>query len=267
MDYIARYGLEFNPFLKNSRDIYIETEETKEVRFRLDYLSRTKGFGLLVGAPGLGKTTALRSFAASLSPANFKVIYTGLSTLTIQDFYRHLVSCLDAQPCYHKTDNFRLIQSAINRLAVEKRVTPFFIIDEANYLNTAVLNDLKILFNFEMDSRDRAAILLAGQTQLNSILSLNAHEALRQRFVMNYSMEGLSKQEGRAYITGKLNGAGCRQAVFDEAAMEAVLNAANGIPRVINRLCDSCLLIAHTDGLSTVTAEAAMKAVNDVQLG
>ena len=48
MDYIARYGLEFNPFLKNSRDIYIETEETKEVRFRLDYLSRTKGFGLLV---------------------------------------------------------------------------------------------------------------------------------------------------------------------------------------------------------------------------
>lgn len=267
MDYIARYGLEFNPFLKNSRNIYIETQETKEVRFRLDYLSKTKGFGLLVGAPGLGKTTALRSFADSLSPANFKVIYTALSTLTIQDFYRHLVSCLGAQPCYHKTDNFRLIQSAIDRLAVEKRVTPFFIIDEANYLNTAVLNDLKILFNFEMDSRDRAAILLAGQTQLNSILSLNAHEALRQRLVMNYSMEGLSKQEGRAYITGKLNGAGCRQTVFDEAALEAVLNAANGIPRVINRLCDSCLLISHTDGLPTVTAEAAMKAVNDVQLG
>lgn len=169
--------------------------------------------------------------------------------------------------CYHKTDNFRLIQSAINRLAIEKRVTPVFIIDEANYLNTAVLNDLKILFNFEMDSRDRAAILLVGQTQLNSILSLNAHEALRQRLVMNYSMEGLSKQEGRTYITGKLNGAGCRQTIFDEATLEAVLNAANGIPRVINRLCDSCLLISHTDGLSTVTAEVAMKAVNDVELG
>lgn len=267
MDYIARYGLEFNPFLKNSRDIYIETEETREVRFRLDYLAKTRGFGLLTGAPGLGKTTALRSFAASLSPANFKVVYTALSTLTVQEFYRHLVVSLGADPCYHKTDNFRLIQSAINRLAIEKRMTPIFIIDEANYLNTAVLNDLKLLFNFEMDSRDRAVILLAGQPQLNSILSLNAHEALRQRLIMNYSMEGLSREEGRAYITGKLSGAGCRQTVFDEAAMEAVLNAANGIPRIINRLCDSCLLISHTGGLGTVTTEAAMKAINDVQLG
>lgn len=267
MDYIARYGLEFNPFLKNSRDIYIETEESREVRFRLDYLSQTRGFGLLTGAPGLGKTTALRSFAASLSPANFKVIYTALSTLTVQEFYRHLVVSLGADPCYHKTDNFRLIQSAINRLAIEKRITPIFIIDEANYLNTAVLNDLKLLFNFEMDSRDRAVILLAGQPQLNSILSLNAHEALRQRLIMNYSMEGLSREEGRAYITGKLSGAGCRQTVFDEAAMEALLNAANGIPRIINRLCDSCLLISHTGGLGTVTTDAAMKAINDVQLG
>lgn len=267
MDYTARYGLEFNPFLKNSRDIYIETDETKEVRFRLDYLTQTKGFGLLVGAPGLGKTTALRSFAASLNPANFKVIYTALSTLTVQEFYRHLVVSLGSDPCYHKTDNFRLIQSAINRLAIEKRITPVFVIDEANYLNTSVLNDLKLLFNFEMDSRDRAVILLAGQTQLNSILSLNAHEALRQRFIMNYNMEGLSREEGRAYISGKLNGAGCRQAVFDDAAIEAVLNASNGVPRVINRLCDSCLLISHTAGLATVTAQAAMKAINDIQLG
>lgn len=267
MDYTARYGLEFNPFLKNSRDIFIETDETKEVRFRLDYLAQTRGFGLLTGAPGLGKTTAVRSFAASLNPANFKVVYTALSTLTVQEFYRHLIVNLGADPCYHKADNFRIIQSAVSRLAVEKRITPVFIIDEANYLNTAVLNDLKLIFNFEMDSRDRAVILLAGQPQLNSILSLNAHEALRQRLIMNYSMEGLSREEGRAYIIGKLNGAGCRQAVFDEAAIEAVINAANGIPRIINRLCDSCLLISHTGGLSTVTAEAAMKAVNDIQLG
>ena len=75
------------------------------------------------------------------------------------------------------------------------------------YLSTAVLNDLKLLFNFEMDSRDRAVILLAGQPQLSSILSLNAHEALRQRLIMNYSMEGLSREEGRAYTRAKLNGA------------------------------------------------------------
>ena len=83
---------------------------------------------------------------------------------------------------------------------------------------------------------------------------------------MNYSMEGLSKDEGRSYISTKLSGAGCRQAVFDDGALEAILNAANGIPRMINRLCDACLLISHTDGRNTVTADTAMKAVNDVQI-
>ena len=76
MDYIARFGLEFNPFLKNSKEILVENEESHEVRFRLNYLVETKGFGLLTGSPGLGKTTALRSFAASLNPSRYKVVCT-----------------------------------------------------------------------------------------------------------------------------------------------------------------------------------------------
>ncbi|MDY4096552.1 MAG: AAA family ATPase [Lachnospiraceae bacterium] len=59
-----------------------------------------------------------------------------------------------------------MIQEEISRLSLEKRKTPVIIIDEANYINNAILNDLKILFNFEMDSRDRAAILLAGLSKL-----------------------------------------------------------------------------------------------------
>lgn len=78
--------------------------------------------------------------------------------------------------------------------------------DEANYIGTAILNDLKILFNFEMDSRDRAVILLAGLPQLNNTLRLGIHEPLRQRIVMNYNLDGLSKEEGRAYIQEKLKG-------------------------------------------------------------
>ena len=260
MDYTARYGLEFNPFVKNAREITVETQETKEVRFRLEYLANTKGFGLLIGNPGLGKTTALRTFAASLSPALYKVIYTGLSTLTVQEFYRHLASSLGADPAFRKVDNFHSIQAAVSRLAIEKRITPVIILDEAGHMGSAILDDLKILFNFEMDSRDRAVVLLAGHSRLAHTLSLNSHEALRQRIIMNYSMEG------RSYISAKLSGAGCGQAVFDDGALEAILNAANGIPRMINRLCDACLLISHTDGRNTVTADTAMKAVNDVQI-
>ncbi|MDE7244576.1 MAG: AAA family ATPase [Oscillospiraceae bacterium] len=266
MDYTARYGLEFNPFVKNSREIPVETQETKEVRFRLEYLASTKGFGLLTGTPGLGKTTALRMFAASLSPSLYKVVYTGLSTLTVQEFYRHLASSLGAEPAFRKVDNFRTIQATVSRLAIEKRTTPVIILDEADHMGSAILDDLKILFNFEMDSRDRAVVLLAGHPRLAHTLSLNSHEALRQRIVMNYCMEGLTKDEGRSYVSAKLSGAGCRQAVFDDGALEAILNAANGIPRMINRLCDACLLISHTDGLNTVTADAAMKAINDIQI-
>ena len=267
MDYIARFGLEFNPFLKNSKEILVENEESHEVRFRLNYLVETKGFGLLTGSPGLSKTTALRSFAASLNPSRYKVVYSSLSTLTVQEFYRLLASSFGAEPASRKIDNFKLIQDSVNYLALEKRITPVIIINEANHMNEAVLSDLKILFNFEMDSRDRAVILLAGQPQLNNTLRLNAHEPLRQRLVMNYNMEGLSKEEGRIYVTEKPNGAGCWQTVFEENALEAVLNSANSTPHVINCICDACLLIADSRELHTVTGETAMQAINDVQLG
>ena len=100
------------------------------------------------------------------------MIYTSLSTVTVNDFYRNLAASLGAQPSYRKTENFRIIQEEINRLALDKRKTPVIIIDEANYIKNAVLNDLKILFNFEMDSRDRAVILLVGLLQLNNTLPL-----------------------------------------------------------------------------------------------
>ena len=267
MDYIARFGLEFNPFLKNSKDIIVEDDEFQEVRFRLNYLAQTKGFGLLTGSPGLGKTTALRTFAASLNPSKYKVIYNSLSTVTVMDFYRSMAEGFDEFPSHRKTDNFRIIQEAINRLSIEKRITPIIIIGEANHISNGILNDLKILFNFEMDSRDRAVIILAGQPQLNNILSLAVHEPLRQRIVMNYHMEGLTKESGRIYIEKKLKGAGCKQKVFEEPAIEAILNASNGTPRLINKYCNSCLLIGHNDGLVTIDANTAMQAINDNQLG
>lgn len=267
MEYWVRYGLEFNPFLKNSKEILVETKEYRETLFRLDYLANTKGFGVLTGAAGRGKTTALRSWAKKLNPSLFKVVYSSLSTLTVSDFYRSLVTELGGQPSFRKPDNFRLIQGEISRLALEKRRTPVFIIDEANYMNNATLNDLKILFNFEMDSKDRAILLLAGLPQLNDNLRLGIHEPLRQRIVMNYQLDGLSKEEGRMYISEKLKGAGCLQPVFEDAAVEAVLNAAEGIPRVISKLCNASLLVGNAKEAGLINADIVMQAVSDCELG
>lgn len=267
MESIARFGLEFNPFLKNSKEIPVDTQESREAAFRLDYLAKNKGFGLLTGAAGRGKTTAVRKWKASLNPSLYKVVYSGLSTLTVNDFYRNLAGELGAQPSFRKPDNFKAIQDEITRLAVEKRRTPVIIIDEANYVSNAILNDLKILFNFEMDSKDRAVILLVGLPQLNSTLRLGVHEPLRQRIIMNYNLEGLSKDEGRIYISEKLKGAGGTPDVFEENAVEAVLNAADGTPRMINKLCNAGMLVAASRNLDCINADAVMQAVSDCELG
>ena len=267
MEYFTRYGLEFNPFIKNSKEILVHTTEYKETLFRLDYLAKTKGFGILTGSPGRGKTTAIRTWSSTLNPSLYKVVYSSLSTLTPNDFYRNLVKELGSEPAFKKPDNFRIIQEEITRLSLEKRKTPIIIIDEANYINNAILNDLKILFNFEMDSRDRAAILLAGLPKLNSTLQLQIHEPLKQRIVMNYNLEGLSKEEGKTYISEKLIGAGCNQTIFEEAAVEAILNAADGTPRLINKYCNMSMLLGDTHKANLITTDIVMQAINDCELG
>ena len=242
MDYTARYGLEFNPFLKNSKEVLVETQEYKEVLFRLNYLLTTKGFGLLTGSAGRGKTTAVRNWASGLNTSLYKVVYSSLSTLTVNDFYRNLAAELGAQPAFRKTDNFKIIQDEINRLVLEKRQTPVIIIDEA-------------------------VVLLSGLPQLNSTLRLSIHEPFRQRIVMNYNLEGMTKAEGHSYVAAKLNGAGCTQTVFEDNALEAILNAANGTPRMINKLCNASLLVGNSSNLNIITADAVMQAINDCELG
>ena len=267
MELTSRYGMEFNPFLKNSKEIIFEGNEFKEAKIRLETLAKVKGFGLLTGAAGRGKTTLIRSWAAGLNPSLYKVVYSSLSTLTVSDFYINLASALGAQPAFRKVDNFRIIQDEITRYALDKRKTPVIIIDEANYVKNAVLNDLKILFNFEMDSRDCAIVLLAGLPQLNNTLQLSIHEPLRQRIIMNYNLDGFSKEEGRSYIQWKLKKAGCIDPVFDDPAMEAILNASDGTARMINKLCHAALVIGHSQSVNRINADTAMQAINECTLG
>ncbi len=267
MEYIGRYGLDFNPFIKTKQDVIVETSDYKEITYRLKYLLDNKGFGVITGGPGRGKTTIVREWAKKLNPSLYKAIYLCLSTLTVNEFYRYLVSEMGLEATPRKATNFKLIQSEINRYALEKRVTPVIIIDEASYINNAILNDFKMLFNFDMDSRDRAVLLLVGLQPLNNTLRLVANEPLRQRISMNYNMENLTKEEAKEYILTKLNGAKCTVQPFNENAIEAIVNASNGVPRIINKICNSCLLIGHNKGANTIDAEIVMHATNEIELG
>ena len=123
-----------------------------------------------------------------------------------------------------------------------------------------------MLFNFEMDSKDRAVVLLVGLPQLNNTLRLVANEPLRQRISMNYKLDNLSKEEAKEYINIKLNGARCNTQIFDDNAIEAIVNAANGVPRIINKICDSCLIIGNSKKLNLIDTDIVMLAVNETEL-
>jgi type II secretory pathway predicted ATPase ExeA len=266
MDYTSRYGLDFNPFIKNSKEIVIETSEYKEIVYRLNYLLENKGFGVITGGPGKGKTTTIRTWAKGLNTSLYKVVYSALSTLTVSEFYKHLAMEFGLDPMSKKTEIFRSIQGEINRYALEKKITPVIIIDEANYISNGVLNDLKMLFNFDMDSKDRAVILLVGLPQLNNTLRLVANEPLRQRITMNYHLDGLDKINAREYILNKLKGANCNIPIFEDNAMEAIINASNGIPRIINKLSNASLIIGNSKNINLINTDIVMSAVNEIEL-
>ena len=266
MDYIARYGLDFNPFIRNTADILVETHGYKETVYRLNHLLTTKGFGVITAGAGRGKTTALRHWTKSLNTSLYKVIYISLSTTTTLEFYKLLAIELGLEPQYRKSDNYRSIQNEITRYSLEKNITCIIIIDEANYIVSGILNDLKMLFAFEMDSKDRAIVILTGLPILNNTLQKGINEPLRQRITMNYHLDDLSEADGRNYIQQRLQAAKCNQMVFDDSAILAILNAANGTPRLINKICDKCLLVGHLHQAPTINTDIVMQAIDESEL-
>lgn len=266
MDYVSRYGFEYNPFIKGSKKTVINTSQYRETQTRLNYLLQLKGFGLLTGNPGMGKTTAIRNWIDSFNSAAYKTVYISLSTITVIEFYRLLAEELGYESASRKYTNFKIIQSAINRYVVEKRITPVIILDEANYLSSATLNDLKILFNFELDSINKAVILLAGLPKLNSTLNLASQEPLAQRIIMNYEMTPLTMEEAKKYILDKQKSAGSKMEVFEENALEAIASASNGIPRMIDKITNQALLIGNTLNENIITSDTIMKTIDDIQI-
>ena len=264
MNYTSRYGLEFNPFIKNSKELLIINKNYEEAKIRLDYLLQTKGLGLITGEPGCGKTTIIRNWTKELNTAAYKIIYLPLSTLTVMESYRQLAIGLNIEPRYKKVDNFREIQSAIRRLNIEKKITPIIIFDEANYMSSSFLNDLKILFNFDMDSKDLAVILLIGQPVIINTLNLKANEAIKQRIITSYNVEALSIEESVKYITSKIKEAGASEQIFTEQATRAIASYSSGIPRIISRVCDTSLMIGNKSNKNIIDEDIALMAINEV---
>lgn len=258
------YGLSFNPFEKGLPSQYVfESADYKEFSSRMEYFKAAKGFACVYGEPGSGKTTSLRAFTAKLNPQLFRVVYLPLSTTTVQDFYRHLAMGLGLLPKFRKVELFHQIQEQIVKSAVQKNLTTFIIIDEAQFIQHAILHDLRLLFNFQMDSKNYACVLLIGQPLLLNLLSLQIHLPLKQRIAIHYGFKGLSKDEVPSYLTTLLKAAGVTEPLFTPEAIEAIYAFSSGFPRKINALAEKALLLGCQEKTKAIDAEIIQTVQDD----
>jgi len=265
--FTAYWEMQSNPFSKPSSGAHcFESDDFKQATARLKHLCDVKGIGLFVGNPGTGKTFTLKQFADSLNPGLFKLFYAPLSSVTVPEFYRAIAIGLGIAPPYKKIDLFNAIQERIQSLAKDKRVIPVIICDEGQYLSAKILNDLKILLNFGMDSENHAVVILAGLPALASTLSMGSHEALAQRILINYSFTGLSKSEMSEYIASKLKACGVTVTIFADNALEALWGCCAGSPRMVNSLAENCLRIGAQKAAKLIDPEIVMLANNELAL-
>ncbi len=229
----------------------------------MEYFKAAKGFACVYGEPGSGKTTSLRAFTAKLNPQLFRVVYLPLSTTTVQDFYRHLAMGLGLLPKFRKVELFHQIQEQIVKSAVQKNLTTFIIIDEAQFIQHAILHDLRLLFNFQMDSKNYACVLLIGQPLLLNLLSLQIHLPLKQRIAIHYGFKGLSKDEVPSYLTTLLKAAGVTEPLFTPEAIEAIYAFSSGFPRKINALAEKALLLGCQEKTKAIDAEIIQTVQDD----
>ena len=263
MNFTAFYGLPVNPFDKqNVKDatIYM-SRDMKKMDECLNYLKDTRGIGLFTAAPGLGKSLALRRFATRLNPAIYQMSYVCLTTVSVREFYKQLCNVLGIPDKGGKSALFRSIQEQISCLYQEKRQPLILAIDEAQYLSSAILDDLKMIMNYNYDSANYCTVILSGETRLNTMLRGPAHEALRQRIVVHYNFEGLSDDEVPEYIRHKIVSAGGSPTIIDSAALAAIHGNSKGNPRDIDNIMTNALSIGASMQKTVIDAEVIQRAV------
>jgi type II secretory pathway predicted ATPase ExeA len=250
------YNLKTLPFQKDIKpeDIFLSAA-SRELFQRLEYMKQNRGIMMITGMPGTGKTLHLRSFVQKLNPNLYKYFYLPLSTVNTMDFYRQLAMALAGQAPWKKTELFICIQNSIKDYISNNKKLPVIIFDEAHLLKHDNFYELQIISNFEMDSRDPALFILAGQPHLRDKLLNPIHQSFNQRIALKFHLTHLSKEETQHYINHQLALAGKKEPLFDQSAIEAIYKNSTGTPRIINTLVIKCLTLGALEKKELLTQE------------
>jgi general secretion pathway protein A len=255
--YVEYYGLQELPFAltPDPRFIYFTPSHT-EVMANLHYgIESGKGLIVVTGEVGTGKTTILRWMMQRLD-RTVLVAYIFNPRLTVPEFYQHVATLLDVQRWQTKSELLLELGRALESRH-SRGLRTVLIIDEAQGLSTHVLEEIRLLSNFESDTAKQLQIVLTGQPELREVLNRPELRQLKQRIALRCAIRPLpSVEETDRYITSRLLVAGGeRTDIFSPGAIDYIFRCSEGIPRNINNLCDNALLTGYSSNENTISRE------------
>jgi general secretion pathway protein A len=264
--YNAFFGFQQNPFnLSPDPSFLYRSPQHEEALANLIYgVQSRKGFIVLTGEVGTGKTTMLECLRDFLSSQ--QILFASLfnSRLTVEQFFELLAYDLDLR-CDRRSKTEVLI--ALNSLLVDRSGqgrTTVLIVDEAHNLDWEVLEEIRLLGNLETRRGKLLQIVLAGQQELDRKLEAPEYRQLKQRIALRCTLRGFTPEESQAYINSRMAKAGLPdQTIISPELLREIHFRSQGIPRLINGICDNLLLTAFAmesktamiDMLNEVTAD------------
>jgi general secretion pathway protein A len=267
--YLTFYGLAEKPFnaTPDPRFLYMTPGHREALAQLLYGVQERKGFIVLVGKVGTGKTTLLHALWQRLKEqsamsfvVNSTLPFDGLLEYVLADFGITKGGESRAQ---------RLI--ALNNFLIARQrdgQNSVLIIDEAQNLDVSTLEQIRLLSNFETPTSKLLQILLVGQPELKSRLDLPELRQLKQRVGLRCHIPPLTLEETRAYIRTRLRIAGARDlGLFTDSAIDRISAYAGGIPRLINTVCDHCLLFGYTDQQRRIDRQIVNQAIEYLEEG
>lgn len=243
------FGLDDAPFtLTPDPRFMVFTPSYNEVLARLYYgLENGKGLIVVTGEVGTGKTTAMR-WALRRLDSSVLAAYLINPRLSIDEFYQTVTQLLGIKEWSNKSELLTLMGKVLEERH-RRGLKTVIIIDEAHELTDYVLEEIRLLLNFESDNAKHLQIVLTGQPELRDKLNQSNLRQLKQRVALRALVHPLPNVgEVRRYITERMSIAGAMQPdIFTPEAIEYIFQCSEGIPRNINNLCENALLAAYSE--------------------
>ncbi|ABZ75592.1 Peptidoglycan-binding domain 1 protein [Shewanella halifaxensis HAW-EB4] len=245
--YKAFFGLNDNPFsiAPNPHYLFL-SDRHREALAHLTYgLGETGGFVLLTGEVGTGKTTVSRCLLKQL-PDNTDTAFILNPSLTESELLATL--CDELGIVYGENPSLKQLTDLISKFLLEnhsKGRNTVLIIDEAQHLRAEVLEQLRLLTNLETDTKKLLQVILIGQPELQQLLKRQELRQLAQRITARYHLLPLTLEEVALYVQHRLQVAGRHEPLFHKSAIKALHKYSDGIPRLINLLCERALMASY----------------------